>query len=559
MDRVPTERKKRVRFGFMQHRDFPLIILAAGIILTVGIWDFTNRARSEQILKLTQHQADQVRIQLVNHFAAEFTFLPRFASMISGSKETLSEPLLKYWHSVFSENPGIIGVQFIDAKTSAPIWTQVPPDHDGNFFNQIFSSRIAISKEWNELKQKSIERDKIVISSPMDLYPETNEPDWCVYSIYPVKNSKGAVRGFLVQYLNIKTFLDGFFKAQNLIFYHYLVSHHWEILHSDLKFWKGVSEDRPFKVMRQIEVADKDWYVNIWPRDEYLSGQIQYEISGILILTMGILFSISAALFAWSLVTRQETLEKLVKIRTEQLEQVNQALKSKNEELETFLYVVSHDLKAPLVSIKGFTSILAGGTREKLSEEEKHALDRINANTSRMHEMIQDLLELSRVGRVEETIADVDTGQVVRDILDEMKPILEQKHVQVEVKGKFPVLSGSSTRFAQLFSNLIGNAVKYMGVQTQPKIEIGVSGSENHHENFEFYIRDNGAGVPKEFQDKIFQVFQRGPDQTKTEGTGIGLSIVKKIIENKGGKVWLESEVGKGATFFFTLPNQVRE
>lgn len=559
MDRVATERKKRVRFGFMQHRDFPLIILAAGIILTVGIWDFTNRVHSEQILKLTQHQADQVRLQLVNHFASEFTFLPRFAAMISGNKGELSEPFRKYWNSVFSENPGIIGIQFIDAKTSMPIWSQTPSDQNEKFFNQIFSSRIAASKEWHELKQKSADRDKIVISTPMDLNPETSEPDWFVYSLYPVRDNAGAVQGYLVQYLNIKIFLDSFFKAQNLVFYHYLVSHRWEILHSDLKFWKGVSEDRPFKVMRQIEVADKDWYVNIWPREEYLSGQIQYEISGILILTMGILFSISAALFAWSLVTRQETLEKLVKIRTEQLEQVNQALKSKNEELETFLYVVSHDLKAPLVSIKGFTSILSGGVREKLSEEEKHAVDRINANTSRMHEMIQDLLELSRVGRVEETISDVDTGQVVRDILDEMKPILEQKHVQVEVTGKFPTLKGSSTRFAQLFANLIGNAVKYMGAQPQPKIEIGVSGSGNDHENFEFYIRDNGAGVPKEYQDKIFQVFQRGPDQTKTEGTGIGLSIVKKIIENKGGKVWLESEVGKGTTFFFTLPNQVHE
>ncbi|MBI4970614.1 MAG: GHKL domain-containing protein [Candidatus Omnitrophica bacterium] len=546
---------QRARFGFMQHRDFPLIILAAGIILTVGIWDFTNHIRSDKISEQTRDQADEIRLQLVNYFSSYFDFLSRSAIIVSDGNGSVSRHFSKFCQSVFQSSPGILGVQLIDAQTVSPVWLEVAPGQNQKYFNDYFSSKIASTPEWQRNIQKAVERNKVIVSSPMDLYPDSAQTDWFVYAVYPVRDASARAAKFLVQYVSVKEALDRFFKAQNVIYYHYLVSYRWEILYSDLKFWHEVSKERPFKLTRQIEIADKDWFLNIWPREDYLADQVQYEVTSILILTMGLLLSISTALFAWSLINRQQILEKLVKIRTEQLEQVNLALKSKNEELETFLYVVSHDLKAPLVSIKGFTSLLAGSLREKLSDEEKHAVDRINANTSRMHEMIQDLLELSRVGRVEESTSDVDTGQIVRDILDEMKPILEQKHVQIELKGSFPVLQGSSTRFAQLFSNLIGNAVKYIGAQPQPKIEIGVTQSQDHQS--QFYVRDNGPGIPKEYQEKIFMVFQRGPEQTKTEGTGIGLSIVKKIVESKGGKVWLNSEVGKGSTFFFMLPNQV--
>ncbi len=536
--------KKGFRFSFMHRKDFPLLILAAGVIITIAIWDFSNKVRSDEIFKETQHQADQVRLLLNNEFQSKLDFLPNFAPLIADSIEALSADSDRYLRNHLKNNPSLLGLQLVNSDQNRVIWTSVPWSKDASYFNQLFASQIYPSEEWETLSQVSDKQNRIVISEPFAL--GGGEEIRVIYSTYPVRGSDGKPIAYLVQYMDFKLMLKDFFENQNLIYYNFLMSYRWKILFSNLKYWKGVSADRPFKVTRQIEIADKDWWLNFWPKEQYLAGQIQYEITGIFLLTMGILFSISTSLFAWSLVNRGEVLEKLVHQRTEQLEM-------KNEELEKFIYIVSHDLKAPLVSITGFTSIL---DKSKLieSEEERHCLERIHANTTRMHEMVQDLLELSRVGQVDEVITEVDTGKVVRDIRDEFKPLFDQNSVSVGMKGEFPVIHTSKTRLYQLFSNLINNAIKYMGDQSAPQIEIGVA---KNKEDYEFYVKDNGVGISEEMKDKVFMVFQRGDEQKKTEGTGVGLSIVKKVVENLGGKVRLESEFGRGSTFYFSIPNNL--
>ncbi|MBI4397867.1 MAG: HAMP domain-containing histidine kinase [Candidatus Omnitrophica bacterium] len=551
MDEKSSKPKNKFRFGFMHRRDFPLVILAAGVLLTVGIWDYTNRVRSDEILENTRRQADQVRLDLTDYFSDQFTSLVRSSAMLAHRSSPPSEPFKEYWKSVLLEYPGMMGVQLIVSETDEPAWSQSSQNISEENLNQILGN-ISHSKQWNQFTHRA-GRDKITVSSPFAMTVDSH-PTMVMAAILPLPDS-GALKApaYLIEYFDVQKTLDEFFKTQSLNYYNYLISHQWQVLHTNLKFWRPPEEVRAFKVTRQVDVADKNWFFNIWPKESYLADQIEYEISGILILVMGILFSISAALFAWSLVSRGETLEKIVKIRTEQIEHANHELTAKNEEIENFLYVVSHDLKAPLVSMKGFISILkAAPERNRLGEEECHAIDRIDANVRRMHNMLLDLLELSRVGRVEEGVGDIETSRVVRDIVDEMKPLLDQRHIRVEIKGDLPVVRASRARLEQVFSNLIGNAVKYMGSQTAPEIVVGTRSLDA--KEHQFFIRDNGPGIPVEFQDKIFQVFQRGPNQTQTEGTGIGLSIVRKIIEHYGGRVWLESRPAQGSIFYFTLP-----
>ena len=278
------------------------------------------------------------------------------------------------------------------------------------------------------------------------------------------------------------------------------------------------------------------------------------DAGSVLILLMGTLFSVSASLFSWSLETRKGALEKEVKSRTHDLNEKNKELAKKNEEVENFIHIISHDLKAPIVSIQGFAAILKTELKNNLQGASLDYFNRIQANAQQMTVLINDLLEFSRVGRLEDEKETVDSGALIREVLDELKPELDKRHIRVELPKEFPVLWGSKKRLSQVFTNLIGNAVKYIGSPGDPRIEIGCADANGQINACAFWVKDNGIGIKKEFQDKIFQIFQRAPNHLKVEGSGIGLSIVKKIVELNGGRVWVESEEGKGSQFFVEWP-----
>lgn len=293
--------------------------------------------------------------------------------------------------------------------------------------------------------------------------------------------------------------------------------------------------------------------VTLW--DAYFNGgrTFEKELASNLILAMGILFSISAGLFSWSIESRRDYLEREVEKRTHELHFKNNELESKNQEIENFIHIISHDLKAPIVSIQGFATILKEEAKQSLQPGQMEYLDRIMANVKRMNALILDLLEFSRVGRIEDEKEKVDVGGLINDLLAELRPQIEKKNIKVTISEKAPTLFGSRKRLGQVASNLISNAAKYMGAPANPEIEIGFV-NEPGSALCKIFVKDNGVGIKKEFHEKIFQIFQRAPNTLKEEGTGVGLSIVKKIVELNGGKVWVESEEGKGSTFYFTWP-----
>jgi len=231
---------------------------------------------------------------------------------------------------------------------------------------------------------------------------------------------------------------------------------------------------------------------------------------------------------------------------------LGEEIREKNKDLESFVYTISHDLRSPIVSVQGFSSILLSDFQDKLDDTGKKYLTRIQANVRQMEILIDDLLEFSRIGRMDGSFEDVSSAEIIRDALDVLDPRLKKRGIRVNVQDSLPVIHCEKIRIYQVFENLIQNSIKYMGNTENPVIEIGCKKTDGFHE---FYVKDNGIGIDPKYHKRIFQIFQRLKEMD-AKGTGIGLAIVERIAEVHGGLVRVESEKGKGATFYFTLPDE---
>lgn len=222
----------------------------------------------------------------------------------------------------------------------------------------------------------------------------------------------------------------------------------------------------------------------------------------------------------------------------------------RNRDLDDFTYVVSHDLKEPLITIEGYSQIVRGEYAEKLDKEGEEYLGSIVNAADRMKHLIDDLLTLSRVGRVAPSIETVAVGDVLASVLRDLDYRLKQRNAKVEVVGTLPVVRYNGTQLGLLFRNLVSNGVKF---NQSPAPLVTVEVKEEAAE-YEFAVRDNGIGIPREYFDRIFIIFQRLHTAEEYAGTGAGLTIVKKIVETHKGRIWLESAVGQGTTVHFTIP-----
>jgi len=226
-------------------------------------------------------------------------------------------------------------------------------------------------------------------------------------------------------------------------------------------------------------------------------------------------------------------------------------LENKNAELERFTYTVSHDLRSPLVTIRGFLGYLEKDAREGNMDGFYKDLERISRATLRMDSLLKDLLELSRIGRLTNKPQDVPFGDLVKDALEIVHGRLDARGIALRTHPNLPLVHVDKPRLTEVLQNLLDNAAKYMGNQKQPAIEIGMRGYDDISQPI-FFVRDNGMGIAPEYHERIFRLFDKLDAQS--EGTGVGLALVKRIIEFHGGRIWVESELGEGSTFFFTLP-----
>ena len=248
-------------------------------------------------------------------------------------------------------------------------------------------------------------------------------------------------------------------------------------------------------------------------------------------------------------ITERKRTQEVLAQQAEALSRTNMELVAVNKELETFAYSVSHDLRAPLRGIDGFSQALLEDYGDKLDEQGKDYLRRVRAATQRMGQLIDDMLILSRVTRSEMRRGAVDLSTLASTIIAELQKAQPERQVEFVIAEGLTV-NGDAVLLRAVLDNLLGNAWKFTGKQATARIEFGVT---RHEGKRAYYVRDDGVGFDMTYAGKLFAPFQRLHSTDEFAGTGVGLATVQRIINRHGGKVWAEGEVGKGASFYFTL------
>jgi PAS domain S-box-containing protein len=230
-----------------------------------------------------------------------------------------------------------------------------------------------------------------------------------------------------------------------------------------------------------------------------------------------------------------------------QLKEYAASLEKINKELDQFAYIVSHDLKAPLRAINNLSTWIEEDIQDNIQPETQKNFSMLRGRIQRMEMLINGILQYSRAGRMKTESTAIDMDLFIRDVMSNIAP---PENFKIKIQSKLPTIEEEKVVLDQVFSNLISNAIKYND-NPNPTIQIGY---ENQGSVHCFFVQDNGPGIDEEFHEKIFGIFQTLNARDSIESTGVGLSIVKKIIEEKAGRVWVESETGKGSKFIFTLP-----
>lgn len=256
-----------------------------------------------------------------------------------------------------------------------------------------------------------------------------------------------------------------------------------------------------------------------------------------------------------NLAEANRSLEQKVQRRTSELEAANRRLSAEIAEKEDFLRAVSHDLNAPLRNISGMAAVLLMKYRDRFDDEIVHRLERIRRNVEIESDLIAELLELSRIKTRRQKMESVDIEALLRDLCGMFDEDLKQRGITLTLHPPFPVLHCERNRIRQVFQNLVDNAIKYMGNGPVREIHIGCADSP---EGVEFHVRDTGMGIHPDDLAKVFYVFRRGRNSAEMNvaGKGVGLASVKSIIETYNGRIWVESEPGRGSTFRFTVHRQ---
>lgn len=310
--------------------------------------------------------------------------------------------------------------------------------------------------------------------------------------------------------------------------------------HTMQEKYPGIEKTALFKVLQQcMNERSSKIFENefVYPdgTKEWFELRIQPVKEGLFILSMDI--------------SERKKDEETIVMLNEHLKENAAELQASNIELEQFAYIASHDLQEPLRMVSSFLNLLENKLEGSLNETHKTYIHFAVDGAERMKKLIQDLLEYSRVGHKKEKITDVDCNELLDTVSTFYNHGIQEANGVLLIKP-LPVIKAAQSQMLQLFQNLVGNAIKYHN-NKPPEIDVGC----NEQEQFwQFYVKDNGIGIDSKYFDKIFIIFQRLHNKSEYSGTGIGLTICKKIVEQHGGSIWVESESGKGSTFYFTIP-----
>jgi len=530
-----------------------VFLLFGGI--TLVLWQNLNNHRHEMIFRHTETSCEQIRIRVEGFMNARIASLKLFADRwIERIPYDFSQKrFLQFAEACYTNYPGLTGIKWIDPDG---IIRWGFPDPVGN--KSVYQHA---DSHYKSTFEKINKYHEYAATPCIEIY----EGELGFDTFWPlIVDSK--VQGYLNGTFQLQLIMDNCLTKDILEDFWIRVKENDKQIYFNGKKVEINSKEKSLQVSQEIHFTGKTWTIKLEPKNKIYTQTFFSKFS---FLFFGLTISAVLALLLFFLLHRMELYKKtrdraihevrerkraedeLLKNK-KKLESLLSELSDKNTELETFVYTVSHDLKTPIVTIEGFIGALKEDFGDRLSEDAKTYLKYMSDASQKMEDLINDLLDLSRIGRVAEKKEDLPFATIIEEVLNILKPQLQEKGIEVQIQKNLPVVFGDKKRYVQLLENLLANAVKYIGQDNQtPRIEVGIQKQNNQNV---FFVRDNGIGIEERYFDKIFQVFQRLPSAKKHgKGTGIGLAIVKRIIELNGGKIWLTSELGKGSTFFFTL------
>ena len=272
-------------------------------------------------------------------------------------------------------------------------------------------------------------------------------------------------------------------------------------------------------------------------------------MGGIFLVSVYPLENESGEVYGFVHLAKDITFQKKVE---RQLTEKAKELKTANTELESFVYIVSHDLKEPLFAIEGYTSRLLKTHEDVIDDKGKFYINRTKVNIEKMSQKIQEIMDVLKVGRVTYNFKDKDSGAVAREVVNALESKIAKHKINVTIQDNLPIVRCDEKRMRDVLSNLITNAIKFMGEDKQRQIKIGCDRDGDY---YKFFVEDTGIGIQEKYKEQIFKIFKRLND-VETEGTGVGLAIVKKIVEQHKGRIWVDGPVkdGRGSRFCFTIP-----
>ena len=266
---------------------------------------------------------------------------------------------------------------------------------------------------------------------------------------------------------------------------------------------------------------------------------------------VAVVYTVCFLLLVWLNAKSVNRTDQRRRAAEEELKYHSTQLEAANKELESFSYSIAHDLRAPLRAIDGYSRSILKKEGERFDHDTTRRFNDIRSNTQMMGRLIEDILELSRLGRAKMTVANLEMGEIIKDVWKELKAVDSERNITLTIHS-IPAGYGDKTLIRQVYANLLANAVKFTKNHDSAHIEVG--GSAENNEDI-YYVKDNGVGFDMQYYDKLFGIFQRLHSVEDFEGTGVGLATVQRIIHRHGGRVWAEGKENEGATFYFSLPS----
>ncbi|MBU1053114.1 MAG: sensor histidine kinase [Proteobacteria bacterium] len=515
------------------------------------------------ILRQTQASAEQVKIRIEGMMNARMSSLDLLAERwVDRTPPDFSKlRFIQFAKTFFGHYPGFFGINWIDPYGTVQ-WT-FPQEYNTDIVNKNIHDLDTDIRNTFETVRQTL-KFKTTPCHEMRKGEITFDTFWPL--IY-----KNKINGYLNGAFHVQDIMDICIAKNISNNFSIMIYEDDRLIYMNLKEPKTKQKllYKQFVIMEGIRFPGKIWKMHFEPRKSLfkfttIPNQLYLLFGLIISATLSVVFFLllqriemyrNARNSAFEEIEKRKISEAALQKNEIELKNTMEKLVAKNTEMESFLYSISHDLKTPIVTIDGFIGALREDFGNDLPESAEGYFQYISEATKKMGLLINDLIELSRIGRVNEKKMPLQFGEIVESAMSMLKPQIEAKGISINIGQNLPAVYGEKKRLIQLVENLLSNAIKYIGKDNpSPEIEIG---HKKDGEQDVFFVKDNGIGIQHRYQKIIFQVFQRLPDAKKAgEGTGIGLAIVARIIKHHNGEIRVSSEPGQGSTFFFTLNNR---